>query len=102
VCRVLEREVTGVGPQVRRTDESDTRAGRHRGRMWFYRLDPGIVSIGDFTQVTQNTFIAIERDNNQGAAAQIKRIYEVDLRRVGPDGTLEKTLVADLMHISDP
>jgi len=44
----------------------------------------------------------IERDQNQGAAAALKRIYEVDLRRVGPDGFLVKRQVADLLDIADP
>jgi hypothetical protein len=44
----------------------------------------------------------IERDNNQGTAAADKRIYLIDLRKFAPDGTLEKTLVLDLMNIDDP
>ena len=63
---------------------------------------PGSVSIGDFTQVDQSHFIVIERDNEQGATARIKRIYEIDLNDVGPDGSLVKTLAVDLMNISDP
>jgi hypothetical protein len=46
--------------------------------------------------------VVIERDNNQGSAAVLKRIYVVDLRKVAADGTLEKTLAVDLMNIADP
>jgi hypothetical protein len=70
--------------------------------VWSYRLDPQSVSIGDFTQLDEHRFVAIERDNGQGTAAQVKRIYLVDLRKIAPDGTLEKRLAVDLMDIADP
>jgi hypothetical protein len=73
-----------------------------RPRLWWCRLDDGSVSIRDFTQLDQNRFVVIERDNNQSAAAQIKRIYVVDLREVAADGTLKKTLAVNLMNIADP
>jgi hypothetical protein len=99
---MLEKAVAGDDPQLRRINQFDLRTRSYTGRVWWYPLDFGSVSIGDFTQLDQNRFLAIERDNNQGAAARIKRIYEIDLRRVNPDGTLEKTLVVDLMNIADP
>jgi hypothetical protein len=68
----------------------------------WYRLDPSSVSIGDFTQLDAHRFVVIERDNNQGTAAQVKRIYEVDLHELAPDGSLAKTLVVDLMNLFDP
>jgi len=37
-----------------------------------------------------------------GAEARQKKIYLVDLRRVGADGCLEKRLVLDLLAIPDP
>jgi hypothetical protein len=99
---MLEKAVTGDDPQLRRIYEFDVRHDSYTGMRWWYRLDPGSVSIGDFTQVDSRRFVVIERDNEQGATAKIKRIYEVDLRRLNPDGTLVKTLVVDLMDIADP
>jgi hypothetical protein len=99
---MLEKAVTGDDPQLRRINEFDVAAQQYTGRRWWYRLDQGSVSIGDFTQLDQNRFVVIERDNEQGAAARIKRMYEVDLRDVAPDGTLVKTLALDLMDIADP
>jgi hypothetical protein len=99
---MLEKAVTGDPADLRRINEFDLATQSYTGRVWWYRLDPGSVSIGDFTQLDQNRFVVIERDNNQGSAAAIKRIYLVDLRKVAEDGTLAKTLAVDLMHISDP
>jgi hypothetical protein len=99
---MLEKPVAGDDPQLRRINEFDVRQGRFTGRIWWYRMDPGSVSIGDFTQLDQHRFLAIERDNNQGAAARIRRIYGVDLRKVGPDGVLTKSLALDPMNIADP
>jgi hypothetical protein len=99
---MLEKAVTGDDPQLRRILEFDVRHESYTGMRWWYRLDAGSVSIGDFTQVDAHRFLVIERDNEQGATAAIKRIHEIDLRRVNPDGTLVKTLVVDLMNIADP
>jgi hypothetical protein len=99
---MLEKAVTGDPAQLRRINEFDVAAGAYTGRLWWYRLDAGAVSIGDFTQLDEHRFVVIERDGGQGPAAQVKRIYVVDLRDIAPDGTLVKTLAVDLMSISDP
>ena len=44
----------------------------------------------------------IERDDFQGPASVIKRLYEIDLRRIDEDGFVEKHLVADLLRIANP
>jgi len=99
---MLEKAVAGDDPQLRRINEFDLASGSYTGRIRWYRLDPGSVSIGDFTQVDENRFVVIERDGGQGTAAHVKRIYLVDFRDVNPDGTLAKTLAVDLMDIPDP
>ena len=99
---MLEKAVAGDDPQLRRINEFDLASRRYTGRIWWYRLDPTSVSIGDFTQLDEHRFVVIERDNGQGTTAALKRIYMVDLRKVAADGTLEKTLAVDLMNIADP
>jgi len=99
---MLEKAVVGDDPQLRRIYEFDLRTQSYTGRVRWYRLDPGAVSIGDFTQVDEHRFVVIERDNNQGIAAHVKRIYEVDLRDMNADRTLVKKLAVDLMNIADP
>src|SRR5262245_4637254 len=99
---MLEKAVAGDDPQLRRINEFDLATTSYTGRIRWYRLDPGSVSIGDFTQVDEHRFVVIESDGGQGPAAHVKRIYEVDFRDLNPDGTLAKKLVVDLMDIADP
>jgi glycerophosphoryl diester phosphodiesterase len=72
------------------------------GRQWAYRMEAPTNSIGDFTLLSGQRFLVIERDQNQGATAVFKRIFLVDLHDVGADGFLVKHAVADLMNIADP
>jgi len=99
---MLEKAVVGDDPQVRRIFSFDVRSQSFNSERWLYRLDPQSVSIGDFTQLGGRHFLVIERDNNQGTAAQDKRIYEIDLHHLNSDGTLVKRLAVDLMNIADP
>ena len=78
------------------------RAGAYTGQQWQLPADSAAHAIGDLTAVTKNLILVIERDNLQGAAAQFKRIYPVDLNQVGADGFLVKRQAADLMRIRDP
>ena len=95
---------TDSDPRRRVVHEFDLSNKAYTGRTWNYRVDaefPDAV-IGDFTAVDEHRLILIERDDFQGADARQKKIYLVDLRRVGADGYLEKRLVLDLLRIADP
>jgi hypothetical protein len=91
-------------PRRRIVNEFDLRAEAYTGRTWQYRVDAGFPDavIGDFTALDQHRFVLIERDDAQGAEARQKKVYLIDLRRVGPDGYLNKRLVVDLLRIHDP
>ncbi|WP_406585122.1 esterase-like activity of phytase family protein [Deinococcus aetherius] len=67
-----------------------------------YLLDDPANAIGDLTPVNADESLVIERDNGSGPTAKVKRVYRVSLREKNTDGTLKKTLVADLMNVSDP
>jgi len=91
-------------PRRRIVNEFDLRSETYTGRTWQYRVDaefPDAV-IGDFTALDRHRFVLIERDDAQGAEARQKKVYLVDLRRVGPDGYLDKRLIVDLLRIRDP
>lgn len=60
------------------------------------------IVIGDMTNVGGDKFVLIERDSKYGAAAEVKRLYLVDMNEVDETGTLKKTLLVDLLHINDP
>ena len=81
---------------------STSRDAAYTGKRWTYQLDDPANAIGDAIAVDGNRFLVIERDNGQGDAAKFKRIYLADMRDRDHDGTLDKTLVADLMDIANP
>jgi hypothetical protein len=99
---MLEGALTADPDQTRRLIHEYRIGSGYSGRTWQYRVEAATNAIGDFTQLDRNRFVVIERDNAQGAAAQFKKIYLVDLRRSGPDGFLEKRELVDLLHIADP
>jgi hypothetical protein len=100
---MLEGALLADPDQTRRfIYEFSIREHRYTGRTWSYRMDAAGNSIGDFTQLDNHRFLVIERDQNQGAAAALKKIYEVDLRDVGSDGFVVKKQVVDLLDIADP
>ncbi|MGR6980467.1 esterase-like activity of phytase family protein [Testudinibacter sp. P27/CKL/0425] len=69
----------------------------------FYPLDAvasqhgGWVGISDLTARGNGVFWVLERDNQGGPDAAIKRIYQIDLSNAKADETLSKTLVRDLI-----
>lgn len=91
-------------PRRRVVNEFDLASRGYTGRTWSYCVDAAFSGavIGDFTAVDQHRFVAIERDDFQGAQARQKKLYLVDLREAGADGCLEKRLVLDLLAIPDP
>ena len=100
---MLEGALTTDPDQRRlRIHEFDVEGRAYTGKQWFYRLESAAHAIGDLTAVTKNLMLVIERDNLQGAAAQFKRIFLVNLDEVGADGYLVKHQVADLMQLRDP
>jgi hypothetical protein len=100
---MLEGALTTDPDQRRlRIHEFDLDGRAYTGRQWFYRLESAAHAIGDLTAVSKNLMLVIERDNLQGAAAQFKRIFLVNLDEVGADGYLVKHQVADLMQLRDP
>jgi hypothetical protein len=92
---LLEGTVAGDTPGTLRINEFDVRAGAYTGRSWTYTLESTANAIGDFIAIDHDRFLVIERDNFQGDAAQLKRIYQIDLQG-------HKTLVVDLLNLADP
>lgn len=69
----------------------------------FYPLDAvtspnkGWVGLSDLTALGNNRFLVIERDNQGGPDARIKKLYRIDLNGVADGATLTKTLVRDVL-----
>jgi len=100
---MLEGALTGDPDQRRRfIYEFDLNRRRYTGQRWQYRTEAANYAIGDLTALDQNRLLVIERDNQQGEAAQFKKIFLVDLRRPDPAGFLVKEEIVDLLRIADP
>lgn len=75
----------------------------NKWQFMFYPLDlvespnGGWVGLSDITALGNNEFLVIERDNQGGPDARIKRLYRIDLTGKADGATLSKTLVRDLM-----
>jgi len=69
----------------------------------FYPLDSatsqngGWVGLSDISSLGNGRFLVLERDNQAGPDASIKRIYEIDLSSPVANSTITKSLVRDLM-----
>jgi len=72
-------------------------------RFVFYPLEAaaspngGWVGLSDITALGGGEFLVVERDNQGGPDARIKRLYRIDLSGAASGSTVEKTLVRDLM-----
>lgn len=68
-----------------------------------YPIDPvvspngGWIGLSEITAIGANRFLVVERDNQAGPDARVKRLYRVDLTGKVNGNTLTKTLVRDLM-----
>ena len=67
-----------------------------------YRLDPDAMAASEFVALSDNTFLVLERDAEQGADARHKKIYLVDFGVTDAEGYLLKREVVDLLRIPDP
>ncbi|ARU54965.1 alkaline phosphatase-like protein [Oleiphilus messinensis] len=69
----------------------------------FYPLDPresqagGWVGLSDLTALGNGEFLVLERDNQGGPDAAIKRLYRINLSDLNDGDVISKTLVDDLM-----
>ncbi len=99
---LLEGAVLGDPDDALRIYEFDVASSEYTGLVGYYRTEVNGNPIGDFTPINDTEFLVIERDNNQGEEAEIKKIFKIDISQVDEDGYVEKELVVDLLDIADP
>lgn len=99
---LLEGTVAGDTAGDLRLNEFDLRKNAFTDRRWVYRLDDRKHAIGDVVAVDKHRFLVIERDNAQGAAAKVKKVYLADRRDRDEDGVMDKRLIVDLLDVSNP
>lgn len=69
----------------------------------FYPLDTvesqngGWVGLSDITSIGEGKFLVLERDNQGGPDAAIKRIYQIDIAGLNDGDVVSKTLVQDVL-----
>jgi len=77
----------------------------YTGKTFKYRKDGAVsgnnIVIGDMTNVGKDKYVLIERDSKFGPAAEVKRLYIIDLNVTDSDGVLKKRLLVDLLNIND-
>ncbi len=99
---ILEGPVAGDDPTIRRMYEFDIGSRTYTGEVRHHRVaNPGYL-VSDLTALDQHRFVALERDNFEGAAARHKQAFVIDLRRTDISGALAKRQVVDLLDIADP
>ena len=91
-------------PQQRRRtiSEFDTAAGAYTGRTWAYQTHQDANLVGDAFMTGRSELLVIERDDFEGPAAVMKRVYRIDLRKTDAEGYVTKTLVVDALKIANP
>jgi glycerophosphoryl diester phosphodiesterase len=98
---LLEKTVAGDPAGSLRIYEADALTGKFQGLKGLYKMDNAANAIGDMTVINANEYLVIERDNNQGDAAQFKKIFKIDLSQKDSNGFFAKQEVADLLNIRD-
>ena len=90
------------GPRIGRYD-----LGAGEWSFFFYPLDDpasqngGWVGLSDLTSLGDGSFLVVERDNQGGPDAAIKRLYTFTTDGLEPGDTVQKTLVRDLLAEGD-
>lgn len=101
---LLEGTVAGDAAKTLRINEFNIDSNLYTTQSWVYKLDANGTNIGDMTAINDHEFIVIERNGATatGGGTPFKKLYKIDLNKVGADGTVEKTELVDLMAIADP
>lgn len=100
---LLEGSVVGDPSTALRIYEFDLATQKYADELvGYYKLESPGNAIGDFTPINDTEYLVIERDNNQAAAAKLKKIFKVDFSEQDAAGYVEKTEVSDLLNIQDP
>jgi len=108
---LLEKAINGDAQRNRRwIHEFNPFTKKYTGNSFAYPVESAGNSIGDFTALSDDEYVVIERDGGQGDAsnpnfpspAKFKKIYRVNLKEADADGNLVKHEVADLLNIYDP
>ena len=97
--------INGTTRKNLRISKFDTKTERYTGDTWLYQLEADGTNIGDMTAINDHQFLVIERNGvtaTSTSGTPFKKIFIADLTGVASGGFAKKTLLVDLMNISDP
>jgi hypothetical protein len=97
---MLEGPLVGDDPLKRVVFEFSVKDRRFTGRKWTYTMSRPDTLLSDATVLDRDHIVTLERDNNQGPAAEWKRAFVIPTP--GHQPNLEKRQVLDLLDIRDP
>jgi hypothetical protein len=97
---ILEGPLVGADPLERVVFAFDVRSRRFTGRSWTYTMSRPATLVSDATALDRDHIVVLERDNNQGPAAEWKRAFVI--RTPGHAAHIEKRQIVDLLDIGDP
>jgi hypothetical protein len=97
---ILEGPLVGADSLDRAVFEFDVDERRFTGRRWTYRMSREGTLVSDATALGRDRLIVLERDNDQGPAAEWKRAFTIPVP--GRHRKLDKRQVVDLLDIRDP
>lgn len=98
---VEKRLIDDTEKRRRIISEFDTRAGHYTGRTWNYQVDADANLVADAQVIAPGRLLVLERDDFDGPRAVTKKVYEVRLGKKDSSTPLNKSLVVDLLKISD-
>lgn len=101
---LLEGTVSGDAAKTLRINEFNIDTNTYTPASWVYKLEAAGTNIGDMTAINDHEFIVIERNGATatGGGTPFKKLFKIDLSKVGADGSVEKSELVDLMNIADP
>ncbi|MGY4719662.1 esterase-like activity of phytase family protein [Naumannella huperziae] len=100
---ILEKATTGQDSRSRTIFEFDPTSGEYTDNTWTYRTDRADDFVADAYVGADGIPVILERDNFDGAAAVVKRLYALPgFASAAADDTLSKELRFDLLKIDNP
>jgi glycerophosphoryl diester phosphodiesterase len=100
---IVEKALVDDADKRRRIiSEFDTSTNRYTGRTWSYQVDADADLVADAQMVKPGRLLVLERDDFDGPRAVTKRVYEIRIGKRDAATPLAKSLVVDLLKISDP
>jgi len=105
-CRTAgDDALNGTVRKNLRISKFDIKKQSYTGDTWIYQLEAGGTNIGDMTAINDHQFLVIERNGTTATSTSgtpFKKIFIADLTGIPSGGFAKKTLLVDLMNISDP